>query len=417
MPDIGELLVQHSLVACLAVFALLAAAGLLLVFQERRRRRVEEDYRLLVHSARSIILRLDAQGRITFLNDYGQTFFCRSPDAVVGRPVVETILPPRAEDGTDVAALVRTVAEGGKNPRELVTDAVACGSRKAKVSWTLHPVLDLGGAAREVLAVGADVTELVRAREESARALAMATAVIESTSSAIVVFDAARRVAAVNSRYKDLFGLPPDWELIFDPAERMQMIADTMRDKSVYIADTWRLLKDMDRVEIAVYELEDGRYVERNAAPFRVAGVTVGRLFSYHDITARRMGEARLERLATTDGLTGCMRRRGRRENSRKLVTMASRWRISAAMTSKSSRCSCWSGPSFRLRSSANRRSFTEVSGLRMEWATPAASLPTRASFSVWRRVSWLSSSCTWVRCMVSSRWRRRRSSTSTSLP
>ena len=53
-----------------------------------------------------------------------------------------------------------------------------------------------------------------------------------------------------------------------------------------------------------------------------------------------------------------------------------------------------------------NRRSLRPVSGLRMEWATPAASLPTRAIFSVWRRFwrrfSWLSSRARRVRCMFS---------------
>ncbi len=90
----------------------------------------------------------------------------------------------------------------------------------------------------------------------------------------------------------------------------------------------------------------------------------------------------------TAEGLTFWTLSLGRRENSRKLRMMVSRCLISSAMTSKSS--FSW-GSSLRLLSREKSRIFTEVSGLRMLWATPAASLPTRASFSVWRRVSRLS--------------------------
>ncbi len=52
---------------------------------------------------------------------------------------------------------------------------------------------------------------------------------------------------------------------------------------------------------------------------------------------------------------------------------------------------------SSRDRSREKRRIFTEVKGLRMLWAMPAASFPTRAIFSACNRCSRLFSSSPWI--------------------
>ena len=73
---------------------------------------------------------------------------------------------------------------------------------------------------------------------------------------------------------------------------------------------------------------------------------------------------------------------------------MASRWRISSEITSKSS---FWDGDMARERFKEKSRMFTEVKGLRMLWATPAASFPTMAHLPDCSRCSWLFSSSLWV--------------------
>ena len=64
----------------------------------RRLAENEQKYRDLVERANSIILRWTPEGRVTFLNEYGQRFFGFSESEIVGREVIGTIVrrPNRA---------------------------------------------------------------------------------------------------------------------------------------------------------------------------------------------------------------------------------------------------------------------------------------------------------------------------------
>ncbi len=57
---------------------------------EETLRESEAKYRELVQHANCIILRFDAQGRITFFNEYAQIFFGYTEDEILNQNVVGT---------------------------------------------------------------------------------------------------------------------------------------------------------------------------------------------------------------------------------------------------------------------------------------------------------------------------------------
>ncbi|MEW5958180.1 MAG: GAF domain-containing protein, partial [Chloroflexota bacterium] len=66
---------------------------------EKALRASEKQYRQLVESANSIILRLNPRGQVTFLNRFGERFFGFSQEVILGRPVVGTIVPETESSG------------------------------------------------------------------------------------------------------------------------------------------------------------------------------------------------------------------------------------------------------------------------------------------------------------------------------
>ena len=66
----------------------------------------ERKYRELVEYANSIILRWNSEGRITFLNEFGQRFFGYTAEEIIGRHVIGTIVPPIESGGRDLGRLI-----------------------------------------------------------------------------------------------------------------------------------------------------------------------------------------------------------------------------------------------------------------------------------------------------------------------
>ncbi|HNT35726.1 MAG TPA: transporter substrate-binding domain-containing protein, partial [bacterium] len=76
-------------------------------------RRSEEQYRLLVESANSIILRMDPLGNVTFFNDFAERFFGFTREEILGRNVVGTIVPKHDDAGRSLQDLILDI---GHNP-------------------------------------------------------------------------------------------------------------------------------------------------------------------------------------------------------------------------------------------------------------------------------------------------------------
>jgi PAS domain S-box-containing protein len=126
---------------------------------ERKLKASEASYRDLIEKANSIIVRVDASGRIKYLNDFARSFFGYSMDEVQGRHVIGTILDGETQGETVMADIIRDICAGRDDV--FLKEAVNTGpdGRKAWVSWTNKAIRDDSGQVAEILLVGADVTD------------------------------------------------------------------------------------------------------------------------------------------------------------------------------------------------------------------------------------------------------------------
>jgi|GEM_PF-349891 len=136
---------------------------------EKRLAESERKYRELVENANSIILRWSHDGRITFLNEFGQKFFGYSGEEILGRHVVGTIVPVTDTDGHDLAPLMDRILQDPRAFERNVKENMKRDGKRVTVAWTNKIVPDVQGRGSEVLSVGIDITELKRAQEEIRR--------------------------------------------------------------------------------------------------------------------------------------------------------------------------------------------------------------------------------------------------------
>jgi PAS domain S-box-containing protein len=125
----------------------------------------EERYRELVEKANSAIVRWSRDGSITFFNEYAQQLFGWNEEEILGRPL-SIVLPEQDSTGADIKGLAQDILERPDAYRTNVNENVCRDGRRIWMSWTNRAVLDDNGDVREILAVGSDITDEIRARGE-----------------------------------------------------------------------------------------------------------------------------------------------------------------------------------------------------------------------------------------------------------
>ena len=125
-------------------------------------------YKFLVENLNSIIVSLDREGRITFLNRYGQRFFGYSEKEILGKPMLGTLTPLTGFHGRDLAAFIRGVLRDPDRHAFSVNHNILRNGQRVWIFWANAGIANGKGEVNEVLRVGLDIT----ARKQRLEALA-----------------------------------------------------------------------------------------------------------------------------------------------------------------------------------------------------------------------------------------------------
>ncbi len=161
-------------VATLLVTALLTAAMFLLLGRLRER----EKYRYLVQNAKSIILRIDMAGNITFCNEHAEVFYGYEPGELIGKPLIGTLIPKKNLEGESMKRYIHRLLKNPAAHPFNETMNVCKNGEIVWVAWANESVLTNDGNMVELLSVGTDITdrklmeEALRQRERQYRVLA-----------------------------------------------------------------------------------------------------------------------------------------------------------------------------------------------------------------------------------------------------
>jgi PAS domain S-box-containing protein len=125
----------------------------------------EHKYRELVENANSIILRMNKQGEIAFLNEFGQKFFGYTEGEIIGRHVVGTIVPETETTGRDLKPLLEKICADPERFENNINENMRRSGERVWIAWTNKMILDDQGQLVEILSIGSDITERKRAEE------------------------------------------------------------------------------------------------------------------------------------------------------------------------------------------------------------------------------------------------------------
>jgi PAS domain S-box-containing protein len=137
-----------------------------------------ERYYQLVHSAKSIIMRINMDGDIVFCNEYAEDFYGYAPGELLGKPLVGTLVPRRTLEGRSMRRyLDRLLTNPSAHPFNEIMN-VRKNGEIVWVAWANDSVRAKDGTSIGLLCVGTDITdrklmeEALRQREKQYRLLA-----------------------------------------------------------------------------------------------------------------------------------------------------------------------------------------------------------------------------------------------------
>jgi PAS domain S-box-containing protein len=169
---------------------------------------------------------------------------------------------------------------------------------------------------------------------ELEREHALLEATIDATADAILVVDTEGRMVHFNRRFVDMWGIPEDIAESREENRAIAFVVGKLKDPAAFVQKVMTVYAQPAAASHDVLELADGRLIERDSRPQVVDGTTVGRVWSFRDVTARRQAEAGTDETlsllkatieATADGIL-VVDREGRIVSfNRKFVDM---WRI-----------------------------------------------------------------------------------------
>ena len=122
-------------------------------------RKSEVRYQDLLDSANSIVLRVDPRGTIRFINNSGAAFFGFSPEELVGKNLVGTIVPRKSHSGRDLEGMIRDVMENPEEYEVNVNENMKRDGERVWIAWTNRAIRDESGRLTEMVSIGHDITD------------------------------------------------------------------------------------------------------------------------------------------------------------------------------------------------------------------------------------------------------------------
>jgi diguanylate cyclase (GGDEF)-like protein/PAS domain S-box-containing protein len=150
-----------------------------------------------------------------------------------------------------------------------------------------------------------DITKRKRAEAELRQTLSLLRATLDATADGILVVDGEGRIARYNQRFVEMWRLPEDILASRDDKRALAIVLDQLREPEPFLAKVQELYTQPEAESLDIIEFRDGRVLERSSKPQRVGGQTVGRVWSFRDITERKRLEDELAHQAFHDSLTG----------------------------------------------------------------------------------------------------------------
>jgi len=253
------------------------------------------EMRAVFQAIPDLLFRLDRDGRILECQAGGTADLYMPVAELLGRRIQDV---PPSEAGERFADALRLLAEAGS-----VASFEYALHQGGRVRHYEARIVPLRESQRIVLI--RNITDRQQAKAELEESLSLLKATLESTADGILVVDNEGGILAHNGKFAEMWGTPPELLATCDAKQALAHAASMLERPEAFVAKVRELHARPDASSRDLLELRDGRVFERYSQPQRMGGVSVGRVWSFRDVTQQRRTEETIRHRAYHDDLTG----------------------------------------------------------------------------------------------------------------
>ncbi|WP_022662107.1 PAS domain-containing sensor histidine kinase [Paucidesulfovibrio longus] len=183
----------------------------------------ENIYSTLVEGANSVILRVNPEGRINFINSYGLAFFGYTQEEIQDRHLLGLILPETDSEGRNLRRMWSDVLADIDKFALNKNENIKKSGERVWMLWSNRALRDENGKISEVLCIGNDITPL----EKSRREMEGLREALNQSGNGMAVTELDGRIRFTNPAWDAMHGLEPDG---LEPMENIGESFDPMAE-------------------------------------------------------------------------------------------------------------------------------------------------------------------------------------------